>query len=330
MTEPPNAIRALQSNTDQIVFEAFEFAAAYRTVGASLNAWSSSTDSPDPPSSPVEAMLVIDCSHSHTTIVPLLHGRPVHPAIRRCSLGGKHLTNYLSELISLRHFSLIDEPYICEQIKRDACFVSSSFSHDLASVRDPGNAIVVDYVLPDYETVHRGFVRPHDASHAAKLARLGVPPSSASSSSHQESAHQPDSFPLGNERFTVPEILFSPADINLRDEQGVPETVMQSLAAVGTRALWQALLGNILVVGGTSLLPGFMERLEAGIRTLAPAEMIVRCTRHQDPIKATWLGAAELANVRDGDVLRRLAVSRDEYFEHGENWVLRQFASRTV
>lgn len=241
-------------------------------------------------------MLLVDSGHSHTTITPLLHGTPVQSAIRRITIGGKHLSNYLAELISLRHFSLIDEPHIVSQIKQDACFVSSDFRTDLertwkanqrrnagegaiAADGGQGGSIVVDYVLPDYETLHRGFVRPHDASHAAKMARLGLSSSAPNDSptTTGKSSGKEEAFPLANERFVVPELLFSPTDIGMQ-ESGIPETVMQSLEAV-PRVLWQGLLGNVVLVGGCSLLPGFVERVESEIRMLAPAECVVRVKR---------------------------------------------------
>ena len=262
---------------------------------------------------PTEIMLLIDSGHSHTTITPLIYGRPIQSAIRRLSIGGKHLSNYLADLISLRHFSLIDEPHIISQIKADTCFVSSDFSTDLASTwqqqqsakstahRDQHSAIVVDYVLPDYENLHRGYMRPHDSSHAAKMARLGVATTtgnknnkSGSTSSIEQSAQttaKEEVFPLGNERFVVPELLFNPSDIGM-PESGIPETVMQCLESGGAgggassaslpRVLWQGFLGNVVVVGGCSLIPGFVERVEEGIRRLAPEEMVVRVRKGGD------------------------------------------------
>ena len=49
-------------------------------------------------------------------------------------LGGKQLTNYLKELISLRHYGLMDDPYLVSQIKEDACFVSQDFKGDIEEV----------------------------------------------------------------------------------------------------------------------------------------------------------------------------------------------------
>lgn len=46
------------------------------------------------------------------------------------------------------------------------------------------------------------------------------------------------------------------------------------------------------------------------------------------PIKHTWLGGARLASRRD--TLRRYVVTRQDYLEHGPNWVLKKFAAGPV
>jgi len=55
----------------------------------------------------------------------------------------------------------MDETYVINQAKEDACFVSLNFHEDMkiAKKRGPENTIVRDYVLPDYTTIRRGYVR---------------------------------------------------------------------------------------------------------------------------------------------------------------------------
>lgn len=344
ISEAPNAPLAIQRNIDEIVFEGFEFASAYRTTAPILNSWTETRsvfgDPPNPqttPPQPAECLLVVDSGYSHTTITPLLHGRPINPAARRMTIGGKHMTNYLAELISLRHFSLIDEPHIVDQIKQDCCFVSSDFASDLdhcwkgaigdiprpATFRD--ESIVVDYVLPDYETLHRGYMRPHDRSHSAKLARLGLSSSNVDPVAAAPTAKE-EVFPLGNERFVIPELLFNPTDIGL-SESGIPDSILQSLSHI-PRSLWQGFLGNILLAGGNSLIKGMVERVEREVRARVPVEYVVRVKRAGDPIKNAWLGGARLASRKD--VVKEVVVTREEYLENGAVWAGRQFATRRV
>jgi actin-related protein 6 len=55
----------------------------------------------------------------------------------------------------------MDETHVMNQVKEDACFVSQSFARDMdvARRRDAENTIARDYVLPDFTTLRRGYVR---------------------------------------------------------------------------------------------------------------------------------------------------------------------------
>ncbi|KAF2500421.1 Actin/actin-like protein [Lophium mytilinum] len=322
LAEAPNCPVQLQKNCDEMVFEEFEFATYYRSIGPALNAYNdlpfSASDSPETSLLPPECLLLIDTSYSHTTITPLYNGRPIHSAIRRMSVGGKLLTNYLKELSSTRHINMLDETYLLNEIKEAVSFVSPSFKTDLERTwkgglsdrREVDPSIVLDYVLPNYEHSAHGFARPHDPIKARRklLQPLDGP--------------REDILPVGNERFAVPELLFTPTDIGLQ-EAGLPEAIMQSLSVLPA-ALQAGMLANMVVVGGNSLIKGFMERLETDLRQLTPSNIPLRIARAPDPIKHTWLGGARLAH--DRDILRSVVVTRAQYQERGSTWLGKWFA----
>lgn len=58
----------------------------------------------------------------------------------------------------------MDETHVMNQVKEDACFVSQNFFRDMdiARKRDKENTIARDYVLPDFTTLRRGYVRSID------------------------------------------------------------------------------------------------------------------------------------------------------------------------
>lgn len=229
---------------------------------------------------PVECLLVIDSGFSHTTVTPVYKGGPIQQAIRRLDIGGKFLTNYLKELVSIRHYNMLDETHLMNEVKEAICFVSDDFKRDLErtwkgtsnsrkKVLETDREIVVDYVLPDYNGRKDGYIRPHDPSLSTKMKKIG---SLAGTADAVE-----DYMTLGNERFTVPELLFNPGDVGMK-QPGLPETIMQSLSSVPT-GMWPAMLANVLVVGGSARIDGFMARLETELRQLAPAECTLRVVR---------------------------------------------------
>ena len=358
LSEPSNSLPVLQTNCDQMVFEEFGFASYYRALSASLNAYhdiqaifptqAKPPPPPKPPTSelesdsasglgseltqaqpvtpvkapgPVELVLLIDGGHSHSTVSPVFQGKPIHPAVRRLDVGGKLLTNYLARVLSLRHYDMRNEAYIVNEMKEAACYVSLDFKGDLerswkgtrGERREAylsGGGVAKDYVLPDFHTRLQGVVRDYDPAQASRAKRLAVGESSE------------DVLTLRNERFTIPEILFNPSDIGMR-QPGLPELVLESLRCL-PHGLWPGLLANILVVGGNSLLEGFTKRLHEEITKLVPDSCIVRVMRPPNPITTTWLGGANM--VRHGH-LDSLAITKQEYEEYGSAWLARKFAT---
>lgn len=323
LTEALSAPIALQRHCDEMVFEEFGFGNYWRAVAPSLSAYGASPfkgDAERPMGTPMECAIVVDVGYSHTTTTPLFQGKPLHSACRRLEIGGKTLTNQLKDLVSMRQFELRKEDWMANQIKEDVCFVSQNFEQDLERVwkggskdpREVDHSIVVDYVLPDYESIKRGFARAHDPSFNARKRQLGI------------GGPREDLVVLANERFTVPELVFTPSDIGMQSE-GIVGTILQSLEAL-PKGLWQAFLANVVVVGGTSRLPGFVERLEADLRTKLPEEYAVRVGLPEDPVKHAWTGGARLA--RNEEAMKQLVVSKQEYMENGDVWVRRKFAGK--
>ncbi|KAI0008382.1 actin-domain-containing protein [Xylariaceae sp. FL0662B] len=331
LAEPSNSLPILQTNCDQVVFEEFGFTSYYRGIGPTLNAYhdiQAIFRTPRDPGIvaqlPAEIILLIDTGYSHTTVTPILQGRPIHPAVRRLDVGGKLLTNYLTRLLSLRHYDMRNETHIVNEMKEAACYVSLDFNQDLERTwkgtrgerRNTylnGGGIAKDYILPDFHTRTKGIVRDYDASQASRTRKLAV---------GQLGEASEDVLTLRNERFTVPELLFHPSDIGI-PQSGIPHLVMQSLEVLPI-GLWPGLLANILVVGGNSLFDGFVQRLQEEVVKLVPDECVVRVARPADAITSTWLGGANLAR---HEHINALSVTKQEYEEFGAAWVARKFAN---
>ena len=269
---------------------------------------------------PAEVILLIDSGYSHTTVTPIVQGRPIHQAIRRLDVGGRLMTNYLTRLLSVRHFDMRNETSIANEMKEAVCYVSVDFKGDLEKTwkgtrgerrKDylSGAGIAKDYVLPDSHTTFHGVVREYE-------------PGGDSSRTRKAAVSTEDVLTLRNERFVVPELLFSPSDIGMR-QPGLADLVMQSLSTMPI-GLWPGLLANIVVVGGNARLSNFIQRLQMELLERVPDECVVRVARPEDPVISTWLGAANFARHEHAE---RLAVTKQEYDEYGAGWVARKFAA---
>lgn len=351
LAEQPNALPALQTHCDQMVFEEFGFSSYYRGIGVfsltpsladlaelSLTGFSPTgpafnayqdiqaifhtprTPKSPPAEIPAEVILLIDSGYSHTTVTPIVQGRPLHQAIRRLDVGGRLMTNYLTRLLSVRHFDMRNETFIANEMKEAVCYVSMDFKGDLEKTwkgtrgerREEylsGAEIAKDYVLPDSHTTFHGVVREYQ-------------PGVASSRARKAAVSTEDVLTLRNERFVVPELIFNPSDIGMR-QPGLADLVMQSLSVLPI-GLWPGLLANIVVVGGNARLNNFIQRLQTELLERVPDECVVRVARPEDPVVSTWLGAAHFSQ---HEHVQRLAVTKQEYEEHGAGWVARKFAA---
>ncbi|KAK7385702.1 hypothetical protein VNO78_31508 [Psophocarpus tetragonolobus] len=124
---------------------------------------------------------------------------------------------------------------------------------------------------------------------------------------------------LGVERFRCPEVLFNPNWIGV-DQVGLDEMVGVSIRRLRNKdeRLEERLTNSILVTGGSSLFPGIIERLEAGIRMIRPCGAPIKIVRALDPVIDAWRGAASFASTSQ---FHSQTFSRLDYYEMGGDWL---------
>ncbi|TFY64909.1 hypothetical protein EVG20_g5787 [Dentipellis fragilis] len=322
ITEPYLNLPKIQDIYDQFVFEEYEFQSYYRCtrthVHIHVDARSPLTWAPSffleaasliphgklysKPSLPTpECMLVVDSGFSFTHVVPIINGVVQWSSVKRVDVGGKLLTNHLKELVSFRQWNMMDETHIMNDVKETCCYVSTSFAADLEACRaNPrSNPIVQEYILPDFSANRRGRVR-----------QPGDPPLSEGD----------QILNMGNERFSVPEILFRPDDIGL-PQCGIAGAIAQSIASLpdDLQGLFWA---NIGLIGGNVKFPGFAARLMSELRSLAPVDCEVVIYESTDAIHEAHHSALALSKLSS---FPALTVSRAEYLESGSNACRRKF-----
>lgn len=249
ITEPLFNFAPIQEATTEIFFEEYECQSLLQINTSNLSNVNYKSSNPK-----CKASIIVDSGYSFTHIVPYINGVKYKEGIRRIDVGGKLLTNHLKEIISYRQLHVMDETYVINQVKEDSCFVSQDFfkDMDLAKSKLENNPIVKDYVLPDYTALRRGFLRDPEPQGEQQTLRLS------------------------NERFAIPEILFNPSDVGIR-QMGIPEAIMDSIKACDEET-WPSLLLNIVLTGGNAKFPGFRDRIYKDLRTLAPDEFNINIT----------------------------------------------------
>ncbi|KAI5957970.1 ARP6 [Candida theae] len=311
LTETPFQLPQLSSNTDQIVFEEYEFNEYYRCIPASLVPFGVNDSSVNS-----DFTLVIDSGFNATWIVPVIYKKVHWEGVRKLPIGGNLLNGLLREVISFRHYDMSDDPVLINTIKESTCFLAKDFNEVLKNK----SQYKCEFVLPDFKTTTTGFVKTKESKLAPDTQLLT----------------------LYDERFTVPESFYHPEivfDLNRATAsssvlQNAPiknltDLVVSSIMACPeiTRPLLSA---NICLSGGTTNITNFKTRLEMELTKELPSKWHVKVhddyeDRQKDEI--AWYGGINLTN---DDILGKISVSKKEYFEHGSNWCQKHFGFKNV
>ena len=220
-TEPYFNFTSIKEGLSEILFEEYGFKRIFRTNPADLSCYKNKTQFPNE-----QCCLVVDTGYSFTHIVPFIRGKRVKKAVKRIDVGGKLLTNHLKEIISYRQIHVLDETYVMNACKEDSCYVTLNYdsdmkqSHTEASINLRKNPdfhfkISRDYVLPDFTTIRRGYLK--------SASETGRKPTD------DDTPEQ--SIRLNNERFSVPEVLFKPSDVGIH-QTGIAETIVASILGI--------------------------------------------------------------------------------------------------
>lgn len=122
---------------------------------------------------------------------------------------------------------------------------------------------------------------------------------------------------LNEERWRCPEALFTPTLAGLNETMGVAQLVYDSICKsdIDNRT---SLLNNVVLSGGSTMFPGFVERLTQELRLCAPVSshtnIRVVKSKDKDRTLAVWRGAQVFSNL---DQQSTQWMSIDEYLEVG-------------
>ncbi|NWU01437.1 ACL10 protein, partial [Urocynchramus pylzowi] len=126
---------------------------------------------------------------------------------------------------------------------------------------------------------------------------------------------------LGKERFCCPEPLFRP-ELLQHSCPGLPQLAGQSLHTVPEHAR-RLLLGNIVLSGGSSMFPGFPERMCLELNLLFQgAGVHVQVLANPKRGTAAWAGGSMAASLSS---FQHAWMTKGEYQEHGAEYVHTKF-----
>merc|ERR1711862_690370 len=118
---------------------------------------------------------------------------------------------------------------------------------------------------------------------------------------------------LATERFRCPEALFKPALMGL-EAPGIHTLVFEAITACDVD-MRRDLCDNIVLLGGTTMFPGFGARIQKELTALIPTTWRIRIRRGEDLV---FIGASMLARaLKYNGSFTEMLVTSAEYNEFG-------------
>lgn len=202
---------------------------------------------------------VLDCGDGSAYAVAIFKGYPLPHALERLNLGGRDVTKCLMKLINDDH---------------DADPLTNVDFEALNTWKEEMCYVALDFdeemKMSSSSSLHKNLVLPK---------RPGK------------------QLVVGSERFRAPEILFTPVLSNDQiDCPGIHRLVVKTITncPIDVR---KELYNNIVICGGSTLTPGFVERLEKEITVLSPELSSVRVEALENRWHSGWAGGAVLTDI---------------------------------
>jgi len=225
--------------------------------------------------------VVFDSGDGVTNAVPIFEGFAMPNAIMRNDLAGRDITNHLQFLLR----------------KSGHFFYTSSEREVVRGIKEASCYVSFD-PNKEEETVDERTGR--SIVHKYKLPDGNI-------------------IDIGSERFRAPEILFQPEIVG-EECPGIHELLVNSIRRTDLD-LRKTLFANIILSGGSTLFPGFGDRLLHEVKQLAPKDIKIKISAPPERKYSTWMGGSILASLT---TFAKMWISSEEYEEDGVNVVHRK------
>lgn len=119
---------------------------------------------------------------------------------------------------------------------------------------------------------------------------------------------------LSSERYHAANVLFDPSLMG-SEEPGAADVLVNSIMK-SDMDLRSKLFSQIVVAGGSTLMPGFGDRLLYEVRSRSPSHTRIRISAPPERVHSCYVGGSILASLA---TFKNMWVSRAEYEEHGSS-----------
>jgi len=124
---------------------------------------------------------------------------------------------------------------------------------------------------------------------------------------------------IGAERFRAPEAMFQPHFLGL-ESKGIDELTFKSIMRCDVD-IRRELYNNVVMSGGTTMYKGIPERVQKGIKSMAPNSMTIKIIAPPERKYSVWIGGSILSSL---STFEDMWIKKEEYDESGPSIVHRK------
>ncbi|AFZ79682.1 hypothetical protein BEWA_025310 [Theileria equi strain WA] len=289
VSEPTAVSKQFRDAVLEVLFEQIDVPAAYLAKRAALTAFSVGRAS----------ALIVDVGAGGTTISPVHDGIALQSTIQDSLVGGNALDLQLANMLHEDGYAPFEPSTdVCQEYYRVQ--LARELREKFCEVQNTSKESA------------DGTVKQEDA----------YKDSVDTSSTYTDTYNLPDGTVVSMKKYkhSIPELLFTPEPARVAEFNQ-----FKGLIPMITDCIFESdvdirreLLSSIVVVGGLSITPGFINRITSGLMghsLLSAAKFkIVHSSSYVEKRYSTWLGGSILASLGR---FQQLWISKAEYQEHG-------------
>lgn len=250
--------------------------------------------------------LVLESGANTTYAVPIHDGYALQSSMIKCEIGGNYLTKVLDEFLASKGTNIVPK-YVVTTKTVNGQFITNYQKFELTT--------------PSYEAFAKQEVVCEIKE--ALLHLTPDPPMGDTSPRTDYSLPDGTKVVLGPDARRIPELMFTgSAEDNafIGVHKMIAEAIIRSDLDIR-----KELYANIVVAGGNTVVPGFVERVQQLVPEATPANTKIKVIAHM-PVErqlSAWLGGSILSSLGS---FQQMWMSQQEYKENGENMIERKCA----